>query len=233
MKAIINYLKGHKQSEALSKECFDSLEKYNWTPALQPGITPNNWNSKAPWIYNGKLLKDGRINQMISKGGKEKKIGVTKMSCFANHINFWKEVIKRDEPMAFIEHDIVAIGSLDISFDEYLILNAETAFSGQPKFSHVPKISNYKVSTKKGIHNLAPDWPLIYNKDTDFYGAAMVPGTASYAVTPKGAKRLLDAYNKYGFEQSDYFINSYTVKIQYIIPSPCTFNKEYITTSWG
>lgn len=61
----------------------------------------------------------------------------------------------------------------------------------------------------------------------------MVPGTAAYAVTPKGARKLLEAFKTNGFEQSDFFINDKNVKIQYLKPAICKFNKEYITTSWG
>ena len=61
----------------------------------------------------------------------------------------------------------------------------------------------------------------------------MAPGTASYAITPNGAKKLLDAADKYGLDQSDFFINSFNVEMNYIHPSLAKFNETNLQTSHG
>lgn len=61
----------------------------------------------------------------------------------------------------------------------------------------------------------------------------MIPGTAAYAVTPKGAKKLLDSLHKNGWEQSDFFINTFNVKMQYTIPEYFTFKHSNLNTSHG
>ena len=60
-----------------------------------------------------------------------------------------------------------------------------------------------------------------------------MPGTAAYAVTPKGAQRLLDSLFKNGWDQSDFFINSKNVKIEYASPEYFGFNGQNLRTSGG
>ena len=61
----------------------------------------------------------------------------------------------------------------------------------------------------------------------------MAPGTAAYALTPKGARRLLDALETHGIDQSDFFINSMNVSMDYISPAPVKFNSKNLKTSHG
>ena len=58
----------------------------------------------------------------------------------------------------------------------------------------------------------------------------MAPGTAAYAITPIGAKKLLTIAEK-GLDQSDFLINSNNIKMQYLMPSPVQFNKINLNTS--
>ena len=61
----------------------------------------------------------------------------------------------------------------------------------------------------------------------------MAPGTAAYAITPKGAMKMLKAVQKYGIDQSDFMINSHNIEMQCLIPSPVKFNKINLSTSYG
>ena len=61
----------------------------------------------------------------------------------------------------------------------------------------------------------------------------MMPGTASYAITPKGANKLLKAVEKHGWEQSDFFINTKNVHIQYVVPEYFTFTLKNLNMSHG
>ena len=60
----------------------------------------------------------------------------------------------------------------------------------------------------------------------------MMPGTAAYAITPKGAKKLL-SHLYLGWEQSDYYINTKSVNIQYILPENFTFKLPNLRMSHG
>ena len=61
----------------------------------------------------------------------------------------------------------------------------------------------------------------------------MMPGTAAYAITPKGAKRLIENLSTTGWEQSDYFINTFNVKIQTASPEYFTFKLKNLNMSHG
>ena len=61
----------------------------------------------------------------------------------------------------------------------------------------------------------------------------MVPGTGAYAITPKGAEKMLDTVDIFGIDQSDFMLNSYNINIQYVLPSPVKFNSTNLSTSYG
>jgi hypothetical protein len=61
----------------------------------------------------------------------------------------------------------------------------------------------------------------------------MVPGTASYVVNPQGASKLLNQLSTYGWEQSDYFINTFNADIKYSVPDYFTLDKNNLLTSHG
>jgi hypothetical protein len=44
---------------------------------------------------------------------------------------------------------------------------------------------------------------------------------------------MLMAIAKYGIDQSDFMINSFNLKMEYLIPSPVKFNKINLSTSYG
>jgi GR25 family glycosyltransferase involved in LPS biosynthesis len=61
----------------------------------------------------------------------------------------------------------------------------------------------------------------------------MTPGTAAYALTPSGAKKILYAAKKRGLEQSDFIINSANIRLQYVYPSPVKYNVVNLQSSHG
>ena len=60
----------------------------------------------------------------------------------------------------------------------------------------------------------------------------MAPGTGAYAITPAGAKKMLAATENV-IDQSDFMLNEYNLKIEYVYPSPVKFNTENLSTSYG
>ena len=53
-----------------------------------------------------------------------------------------------------------------------------------------------------------------------------------YSKTEKSQK-LLSAISTHGMDQSDFMINSSTVRMQYVSPSPVKFNSVNLSTSYG
>ena len=80
------------------------------------------------------------------------------------------------------------------------------------------------------VNDLPSNYPLKYYKNNQYKGCNMIAGTAAYIISPKGAKKLLDALSQ-GLDQSDFFINEKNVRLQYLSPSPVRFQKINLNTS--
>ncbi|MEL0255651.1 MAG: hypothetical protein VW930_06875, partial [Burkholderiaceae bacterium] len=135
--------------------------------------------------------------------------------------------------MSFIEHDAVCIGPMKQKVDELVCLNVEYAFFAPSVLSEHSFMKHYRPEYSILPQTLPEDYPLRYYKKNHYTNAAMIPGTAAYAVSPKGARKLLNAAEEIGVDQSDFFINSKTVKLEYITPSPVKFNTRNLNTSHG
>lgn len=229
MKGVIHYIESDPNSVKQSKESFQSFTKYGWDVTLQPGITPETLDlSKVP-----------PIKEMSRLHGYKKESEnryLTKLSCAMNHLRHWKRVIEKNEPMAFLEHDSICIEPWSPTYilDECLILNAEYAFKPPTILGKMSKFSNFEwpaTLAKKSV-DLPSDYPLLYYKKNDWEGSFMIPGTAAYLITPKGAKKMLAIAEK-TIDQSDFMINSKNVHLQYATNSPVKFNTRNLQTSHG
>lgn len=228
MKGYIIYIEGHKKSTAQAKQALNSFQSYGWDVQLRAGVTPET--VKDTEYYNKKLVHNGRLYGFKKE---DTKTFETKLSCFTNHLNFWKEVVEKNEPMCFLEHDSICISAFPkIKFNEYLLLNCKYVFS-PPSALAQRKFMGFQFPEIKGVNPFPLSYPLKYYKNNIFKGSDMAPGTASYAITPKGAKKLLEAVDKRGLDQSDFFINSFNVDMEYIFPSLVKFNSNNLKTSHG
>ena len=123
----------------------------------------------------------------------------------------WKKCIELNEPVAFIEQDADCIRPWgNETFDEVLILNIESAFR-QKVFEHLASLGWIR-GWNLGV-NTYDESPIPYrHSNKSWKGSYMMPGTASYAITPKGANKLLKNVNN----MSKYFFNKLNIlKKQY------------------
>ncbi len=215
MKSFIIYVKGHEESERQAKKTLLSCSNSGFDAELMEGVTPKtvNKNNSYPDADGARIISF-----------RDSKVYNFKKSCFSNHIRVWKKCIELDEPVAFLEHDVTNVRNWvpgKILINEVLILNMTSAFT-VTTFEHIKHLIP-KYNLGLNLYNVSP---LIYHKENQWKGSLIMPGTASYAVTPKGAKKLLNALETYGWEQSDFFINTANVIIQYIIPEYFTFHPE-------
>lgn len=226
MISFVIYVKGNADSEEYARVCMNSLQT-GFEGELFEGVqrsTLFEWDEKT-----------GSLEPMESSRAAGHKMDTakryeTKKSCFLNHVRLWKKCVELDEPIAVLEHDSYCIRSWDnIYFDELLILNITSAFDQKVFNSLKPQIQS--INWGFGISNYNKS-PLIYNKNENFKGGLMMPGTAAYAVSPKGAKRLL-SHLHLGWEQSDYYINTKAVNIQYMIPEYFSFKLPNLRMSHG
>ena len=221
MKAFLIYIEGHEGSEKQAASAYESASRNGFDVIKTPGVTPNTLGEYKRYdeVINGRVTNFKRENT---------KTYLTKMSCFFNHIETWKKCVELNEPVAFIEHDSYCVRDWDNPhWEDVLIMNIESAFK-QPVFNHVR--NKPKLAIGSHVYDQSP---LHYRFENDFRGSLLIPGTGAYAVTPKGAEKLLNALNKYGWEQSDFFINTFNVKMDYIMPEYFTFKHSNLNTSHG
>ena len=228
MKANVIYIKGWNKSEAQMRQCENSLRRFKVDYDLVPGVTPKTLNEHL-MKYPLKPIINSRAWDYETQ---QQPMLPTKQSCFINHIMFWERVVAADKPMMFLEHDALMVRKwTNPDFDELLILNLDAAVRHNGNLSK-KILGTYKYTNNKYVSRPL-DYKLRYWKDNSFKGGACAPGTAAYAVTPKGAKRLLQSYNVNGWDQSDFFINTNNVNIEYSDPQFFEFSGSNISSSKG
>lgn len=226
MKAFIHYVSGHGASEQQANESLNSFIRHGWDASLVEGVTPETLDDKE---FDVKLAPKGRIVSMYERGDR---VYLTKKSCLTNHYRLWNRCIELNETIAFIEQDAIAIGAPQKwFFDGVCVLNIEHAFRPPSVLGTLSHLKDYVVPAVLTPTPLPVDYRLKYYKDNKWKGNNMMPGTAAYAITPKGAKQLLTAAYDYGIDQSDFFINTGNVNINYITPSPVKFNTKNLNLS--
>lgn len=224
MRARVVYIKGHEESEKQARQAFNSFKLYDWDVKVKAGLTKETVNHTYKIIEESRLLNFEKEN---------KNRYYTKLACAYNHIDFWHKVIEEDEPMAFIEHDAICTmeWNNEWDFEDYLILNAEWVFRPPNKLA-LQQFRNYDWPSF-GVNDMPSNYPLQYYRENVWKDSMMAPGTGAYAITPQGAKKMLEAIEMFGMDQSDFMINSFNVRMQYLLPSPIKFNTVNLSTSYG
>ena len=224
MKAAIIYVENHQKSISQAKKCFASCKKLGYDVLTFKGSTPDNMKIK----FDYDEIEDARVR--IFKKENIKKY-FAKKACFSNHIRLWKHIVKTNEPLLVLEHDAIAIKEWDNpKYDEVLVLNMKSAMSRSIAHAVKPPESAYE---KEGTHNIETSGSkLIYNRDNKYNGSYMMPGTASYVINPIAASKLLNALDG-GWEQSDYFMNTFNINIKYTVPDYFTLNENNLLMSHG
>lgn len=213
--------KSKKQAQA----SLNSFKRHGWNAELYEGITPSTLDEND---FPYKDLKDGRLEAF--KFNEPHKYPIKK-SCLFNNLKFAERVVEANEPMVFAEHDSLCISKCENwTFTDYLFLSFEYAFEPPTALAKEP-YSSYKIPMQHGISDFPPDYPLRYYRNTLYNNRIMSPGTACYALSPTGAKKILAAVERNGLEQSDFIYNTYNVSMQYVNPSPVRYQKENLNTS--
>lgn len=224
MKVQITYIdkpESIQQAEVSLKSFLD----HGWDAELVEGITPQTLN-EDDFPYAD--LVDGRLASFRVNEPDKYPI---KKSCLFNNLKFCERVIEANEPMVFAEQDAICIGPWqNWFFDDYLCLTFEYAFQPPTALAKPPYNTWYHMSLN-GVQDFPRNYPLKYYKESLYNRYIMAPGTAAYALTPSGAKKLLRAAEQHGLEQSDFIINARNVRMQYVYPSPAKYNKVNLNLS--
>lgn len=229
MKANIIYIESHTKSNEAANNCLQSCEKFGIIDAeLVSGITPASL-SYFEELYRIKPVVNSRAYAYETE---QQPMYHTKKSCFFNHVLFWEKVVDKNEPMIFLEHDAVCIREYDYpDFDEVLVLNLDAAFRHNKNLWKKHAYSYIYKDEQSAVRPLVSS--LKYWKENKFKGGYLIPGTAAYAITPKGATRLLESTRMEGWDQSDFFINTKNVNIEYADPQYFAFSGPNMSTSKG
>lgn len=230
MKSFVIYVKGHKKSEEYLDKVLVSCRGKGFDCTPFEGVTPDTLDDYTKSIP----FEDGKNTRILNFKRESEKKYRTKKSCFLNHVRLWTKCLELDEPIAVLEQDVHCAREWeDTEFSEVLVLNVNSAFH-QPVFKHIrPKPYFSKgLHEYKGAERVGKDG-LQYYFPNQYMNSWMMPGTGAYAVTPDGAANLLNNLAKYGWEQSDFFINTFNCKIEYIMPEYFTFKVENLNMSHG
>lgn len=225
MKVNITYVSEFDKSVYQAKQCKVSCEKVGYEIIMNEGIVPATLDAD-----NLKPMPNSRAWDYETEN---QPYLASKKSCFSNHIRFWEQVVESNETQIFLEHDARAIRPWDNpDFDEYLILNMDAAFrNNRDLWKWHAESYEYNGKGKTVIKENVSS--LKYHKENEWKDSYLVPGTAAYAIKPCAAQKLLDiAYNK-GWDQSDFFINSANIHIQYSDPQHFEFSGVNLKTSMG
>jgi len=220
----IVYVKGHAESEKQAQQAYKSFKNYKWDVELSVGLVAKDVDDSSI-----KIVEDSRL---LNFKQENRRRYLTKLACALNHVKFWEKVVDANTPMAFLEHDAVCTQPYThYDFQDYLILNAEFVFRPPNKLG-LQQFKDFNWPSF-GVCDLPENYPLSYYRNNVWKDSFMAPGTGAYIISPSGAKKMLNAVEKYGIDQSDFMINSKNLRIQYINPSPVKFNKVNLSTSYG
>lgn len=228
MKTFIIRIENHNRSKEQAEKCMNSAIMNSYDAEFFNGTTPDTlFDAEKIWKFG--VMEPSRAYSF--KGENIQKY-FTKKSCFMNHVILWNKCVERNEPILVLEHDALAKRKWDNAhFSEVLVMNIMSAKKHNPNVGKKMVGFEYKKKGYTEIREL--DYQFRYWKDNIWKDGCLMPGTASYAITPAGASRLLASLYKNGWDQSDFFINSKNVYIQYASPEYFGFNGQNLKTSRG
>jgi hypothetical protein len=234
MKAFIIYIPNAKSIE-YANNCLASFKEFSgWEPELFEGLTTKTLDDYETAVGYFKMKSPSRAEQYCSDNTVKCRI---KKCCSLNHYRLFNHCVKLNEPVAVIEHDSHCVGDWgDHEFEDVLVLNTHSAIHQdilRPILSQNMNESGVLRTTNEGIRDINFAGLRYRTLDPELAGQHIMPGTAAYAITPTGARKMVAAYHKYGWEQSDFMINTGYVRIQTVIPELFTFKLPNLSMSHG
>ena len=190
---------------------------------MYEGITPKTLAEaeKGFWLEYTVMKPSHMYDRQTGKNG-TRYTYQCKYSNFLNHYKLWHKCVSLDETIVILEHDALAVGEWkNPEFQELLVLNIHSGLYNEG-FSTTKKPELFT-----GVHEYINPY-LNYKAKNLWLDAGMIPGTAAYAITPKGAKRLIDNVLKHGWDKADYIINTKSVFMEYVYPDYFEFSHKII-----
>lgn len=221
MKAYIIHIVENPKSVETANLCLDTCKEYGYEAYLWSGFTPRTYKEADKkyglTVMNPSHMYDRQVGRNGSRYTYE-----CKYSNFLNHYTMWNMAVETQENVMVLEHDVIAVREWDNPrFSEMLVLNMDCGLH-EKQFS---KILKPKLYDGVGLYQ---NPYLIYRSENLWKGAGMIPGSAAYVITPKGAARLIKNVKEYGWDKADYIINTKSVKMEYGHPDYFTFSHHIV-----
>lgn len=202
MKAFVIGLSKIPSSYDSAVQVVSKLKQYGFDAELFEGTYGDravklfSKENRKPAKYG---IKTGEVDGKVVRlpwGDYEKTIGRPGViGCFYSHYNLWKRCLELDEPIFIFEDDVIFVrGYHPVEWDEVLMV-----CTGKAAYQH-------------------PYYSQFYIKPTGVPAAvelrnASMPGAVGYGLTPKGAKKLVEAYET-EFMPADTAMNKFVVNLE-------------------
>ena len=113
------------------------------------------------------------------------------MGCFASHFLLWLKCLELNEPIMIFECDALCVSALP----------------SRLRFRHVINLADGECREdplrNSGLARLLETKPF---QGSSYYAGGSIPGTVAYALSPAGARRLVEAAREKGACEADAFI---------------------------
>lgn len=190
MKAFIIYLKEVQSTIDAALECKRTAKEHGIDAWMLEGFTP----SRAD-----KFIKENNLKS-YSPGPKIYDIKWNKpgvRGCFVSHYHAWKKCVELNHTIIVLEHDVKIVSEFpNINFTDILQLGYNK--DGIEEYQDQEYFIEPNNFTKKGIR--------------------MMDGAHAYAITPRGAQKLIDGVQTHGMSPADWHICNIFVDIQVLRP---------------
>lgn len=190
MKAFIIYLKEVQSTVNAALECKQSAKEHGIDAWLMEGHTP----SRADQFIlenNFKPYSPGPKLYDI----KWNKPGVR--GCFVSHYHAWLKCLELNHNIIVLEHDARIVSEYPaVEFEDVLQLGYN----------------------RNGVDDAHDQKPWIETNTFERKSVCMMDGAHAYAVTPQGAKKLINAVSTHGMAPADWHICDTQVDIRVLRP---------------
>lgn len=225
MKAFVIGLSGKEQSYTSAVNIVSQLNNYGHEAEFFDGVPGNVALAKAvaesrePYPYSikstvidsvelKKWIKPKLYNKFISQhfwnivqrntlsGSHLDKVSMPGVvGCFYSHLSLWIKCVELQQPIMIFEDDIVLCRNYEpVVWNDVLILGlGKTTYLNEPYKQYIENPVGVPAAVE--------------------YGNSSMPGTCGYAITPRGARKLIKTYRGY-YCPSDNAIHKFVCDIQ-------------------
>lgn len=215
------YKKNDIRSEDLLQECINSATEFNLLVIPFAGIYTDIRS-----LINKKNLK---INPL----GKHKIKTDGVLGCFLSHFSLWQKCVNLNTPIGVCEYDAKFINGLPENtlefFTDYLNLDYNRHLY-LDKLDHDYKSIVVNDKTAFKVNALVEtNIESKEKKPFKYINNNHIKGAFGYIIKPTGAKKLIEATQKFGILPADIQPNLYYCNIHYTTPSIVMLNPNSLT----